>query len=152
MKNLLILLCLIPTSLFCQIKVDKAGDGWDSIVYNALSLIKNTSSTHYKLVTSVVDKVEFWNEDYSSNNVVEGKGVIVISSKDIALKSINNIAAVLIHESCHLKFMLSGPILRGFEEEYQCYATELKFLKMLPYVEPDLLQYTQEQIQFWNIK
>ena len=38
------------------------------------------------------------------------------------------------------------------EEEYQCYATELKFLKMLPYVEPDLLQYTQEQIQFWNIK
>lgn len=152
MKLLFTLLCSLPFSLFCQIKVDKAGNGWDSTVYKALDLISNYSPTHYLLVLSNVSKVEFWNENYSSNNIVDGKGVIVISSHDMQLNSINNIAAVLVHESCHLKFMKYGPTLRGYEEEYQCYATELAFLKMLPFVEPDLIKYTQEQKQFWNIK
>ena len=152
MKNLLILLCFIPNFMFCQIKVDKAGDGWDSTVYQALDLISIYSPTHYVLVKTYVSKVEFWSEDYSSNNIVNGEGVIVISSQDMAFKSINNIAAVLIHESCHLKFMKDGPTLIGHQEEYMCYATELEFLKLLPFVEPDLINYVQEQKQFWNIK
>ena len=152
MKNLVVLLFCIPTLLFCQIQVDKAGNGWDSTVYKALKLISNYSPVHYMLILSNVQKIEFWNEDYSSNNIIEGKGVIVISSQDMKLGSINNVACVLVHESCHLKFLKNGPTLRGYEEEYQCYVTELYFLKRLPFVEPDLIKYVNEQIQLWNIK
>jgi len=152
MKKLFLLLFLLPFSLFSQINVHKAGDGWDSIVYSAINLIKKTSPYHYAILKDVVQEVEFWNENYSSNDVIEGKGVIVISTQDIKLNSINNIAAVLVHESYHLKFLKYGPMLRGYEEEFACYSHELKFLKSLPYVEPDLLAYTQEQVNFWNIK
>lgn len=152
MKKLFFLLLLFPFNLFSQINVNKAGDGWDSIVYSAINLIKKTSPVHYAILTKMVQEVEFWNQDYSSNNIIEGKGVIVISAKDIKLNSVNNIAAVLVHESYHLKFLKYGPTLRGYQEEYACYTYELKFLKMLPHVEPDLLAYTQEQINFWNVK
>ena len=97
------------------------------------------------MVVSQVDEIEFWNEAYSSNAKTSKKGVVVISSKDIALNSINNLAAVIVHESYHL--FLTGVLLSENEEEYQCYSYELKFLKMLSYVEPDLLAFTTEQIK-----
>lgn len=143
---------LLPVNLFSQINVHKAGDGWDSIVYAAIKLIQTHSPYHYVIIKDVVQEIQFWNEDYSSNDIIEGKGVIVISAKDIKLNSLNNVAAALVHESCHLKFLKYGPTLRGYEEEYACYSHELKFLKSLPYVEPGLLDYTQEQVNFWNIK
>lgn len=152
MKKLVLLLCLLPQVLCSQINIHKAGDGWDSTVLTALNLIKKISPTHYNLVINNVQEVEFWNEDYSSNNLINGKGVVVISRKDMELKSINNIAAVLIHESCHIKLFRDKIILRGYEEEYKCYNIELKFLKMLPNVEPDLLNFTKEQVELFNIK
>lgn len=153
MKSLgFLVLLLFPLTLCSQIKVDKAGDGWDSIVYSAINLIKKTSPIHYAVLTETTQNVQFWNEDYSSNNVIEGKGVIVISSQDIKLNSLNNIAAALVHESYHLKFLKYGPDLRGYEEEYQCYLFELKFLKLLPNVEPYLLANVHEQLKLWKIK
>ena len=152
MKYLVLLLCLLPQVLCSQINIHKAGDGWDSIVKQAIILIKNTSPTHYKMLVEHVDIIEFWNEDYSSNNIVDGKGVIVVSSKDIKLNSLNNIAAVLVHETYHLHLMAMPYILSGHEEEYQAYSFELKFLKLLPNVEPDLLAYTKEQVKLWNTK
>lgn len=145
MKMWVLLVFLIPVSLLSQINIHKAGDGWDSIVKSALNLIQKTSPEHYNMVVSQVDEIEFWNEAYSSNAKTSKKGVVVISSKDIALNSINNLAAVIIHESYHL--FLTGMSLPENEEEYQCYSYELKFLKMLPYVEPDLLAFTTEQIK-----
>ena len=152
MKKLFLLLFLLPFNLFSQINVHKAGDGWDSIVYLAIKLIQKTSPMHYAIIKDVVQEVQFWNEDYSSNNLIEGKGVIVISSKDIQLNSLNNIAAALVHESYHLKVLKYGPDMRGGKEEYLCYIHELKFLKMLPDVEPDLLAYTKEQVKLWTIE
>jgi len=147
-----IVLLLFPLTLCSQIKVDKAGDGWDSVVYSAIDLIKKTSPLHYAVLMETTQNVQFWKEDYSSNNLIEGKGVIVISSQDIKLNSLNNIAAALIHESYHLKFLKYGPDLTGYEEEYQCYLYELKFLKLLPQVEPYLLAHVKEQLKLWNIK
>jgi hypothetical protein len=152
MKRLFFLLFLLPFNLFSQINVHKAGDGWDSMVYSAINLIKKTSPYHYAIFRDVVQEVQFWNEDYSSNNLVEGKGIIVISSKDIKLNSINNLAAALVHESYHLKVLKYGPDMAGREEEYLCYVHELKLLKLLPNAEPDLLAYTKEQVKLWNIK
>ena len=147
-----ILILLFPFNLFSQIKVDKTGDGWDSIVHSAIDLIKKHSPLHYTILLETTQKIEFWNEDYSSNDIIKEEGVIVISAKDIKLGSLNSIAAALAHESLHLRFLKSGPTLRGYEEEYMCCSYELKLLKLLPNVEPDLLAYTKEQVQLWNIE
>lgn len=152
MKKLFLLLFLLPFNLFSQINVHKAGDGWDSIVYSAINLIQKTSPMHYAIIKDVVQEVQFWNEDYSSNNLIEGKGVIVISTNDIKLNSLNNIAAALVHESYHLKVLKYGPDMRGGKEEYLCYVHQLKFLKLLFNVELDLLAYTEEQVKLWNIE
>jgi hypothetical protein len=140
-----LLVFLVPVSLLSQINIHKAGDGWDSIVKSALNLIQKTSPEHSNMIVSQIDEIEFWNEAYSSNAKTNKKGVVVISSKDIALNSINNLAAVIVHESYHL--FLTGVLLPENEEEYQCYSYELKFLKMLPYVEPDLMAFTTGQIK-----
>jgi len=151
MKKFVLLLCLLPHVLCSQINVHKAGDGWDSIVKQAILLISKTSPTHYKMLIDHVDVIEFWNENYSSNNIVDGKGVIVVSINDIKLGSLNNIAAVLIHETYHLHMMSLPYIVSGREEEYQAYSFELKFLKLLPNVEPDLLEFTKEQVKLWKL-
>jgi hypothetical protein len=150
MKKLVLLLCLLPQVLCSQINVHKAGNGWDSTVYAALKLIQQVSPIHYLLVLENVQTVEFWNEDYSSNNLINNNGVVVISRKDMELGSLNNIAAILIHESCHIKFLKANFILRGAEEEFRCYSVELKFLEMLPNVEPDLLNHVKEYKNFFN--
>jgi hypothetical protein len=151
MKKFVLLLCLLPHVLCSQINVHKAGDGWDSIVKQAILLISKTSPTHYKMLIDHVDVIEFWNENYSSNNIVDGKGVIVVSINDIKLGSLNNIAAVLIHETYHLHMMSLPYIVSGREEEYQAYSFELKFLKLLPNVEPDLIEFTKEQVKLWKL-
>jgi len=152
MKKFVLLLCLLPQVLCSQINIHKAGDGWDSIVKQAILLIAKTSPTHYKMLVDHVDVIEFWNESYSSNNIVDGKGVIVVSSKDIKLNSLNNIAAVLVHETYHLHLMVMPYILSGREEEYQAYLFELKFLKLLPNIEPDLIEFTKEQVKLWKLQ
>jgi len=142
MKKLLFCLFLLPTFLLSQIYVDKAGDGWDIEVKKALFLISKTSPTHYKNIIDNVKRIEFWNQNYSSN---DGQEVIVIAAKDMKLGSINNIAAVLVHESCHI--ILNGSHLNPSKEETECYIYELVFLKKLQNVESDLISHTEHQLE-----
>jgi hypothetical protein len=143
----LTLLLLLPTNLFSQINVHKAGDGWDDQVKTAILLIQKTSSKYYCTLEDVVQTVEFWNESYSSNNIIEGKGVIVIAANDVKLNSINNLAAVLVHESFHLYCLKNKLVFSANQEECLSYSYELEFLKLLQNVEPDLINYTKQQIE-----
>lgn len=142
MKNLVFCVFFLPTFLFSQIQVDKAGDGWDEEVNKALYLIQQTSETHYGNIVKYVKRIEFWNQNYSSN---DGQEVIVIAAKDMKLGSINNIAAVLVHESCHI--ILNGSHLNPSKEETECYIYELVFLKKLQNVESDLISHTEHQLE-----
>jgi hypothetical protein len=142
MKNVLLLLTLIPNLLSSQPVIDKAGDDWDVEVQKALHLISRTSPTQYQNIVRYVERIEFWNQNYSSN---DGKGVIVVAVKDIKLKSTNNIAAVLVHESCHI--ILNEFKLSKKKEEIECYVYELVFLKKLPNVEPELVEHCIKQIE-----
>jgi hypothetical protein len=101
MKAIFVLIFLTSLPLFGQIKVDKAGDGWDLKVDSALTLIKTTDSAKYALLDSVCSNVSFWLSDFSSCESEEG-GRIYISVRDVKLNSINNLASVLVHESFHL--------------------------------------------------
>lgn len=143
MKVMLFLLCALPAALFSQIKIDKAGDGWDLKVDSALQIIQQYDSAKYNLLTGACNRVEFWNGSYSTN---DGNSVIVVSVGDVKLNSINNLAAVIVHESLHLYFTHADAVLDVREEENRCYRYELDFIERLPDVEPWLWTHTLEQI------
>lgn len=143
MKSLWLILLFLPSILHSQIKIDKAGDGWDLKVDSAISIIKKYDSTKYELLLKVCDTIEFWNGPYSTNN---GLKTIVVSTKDVNLNSLNNLAAVIVHESFHLH---CAKMKFGFlpqKEENTCYKYEFSFLEMLPNVEIWLWRHTLEQI------
>ena len=149
MSNVLIfLLFLFPIYSYGQIKIDKAGDGWDLKIDSALSLIKTVDLQKYELLDSVCQEISFWVSDFSSNELSkEGIGRIYVATGDVKLGSINNLAVVLVHESLHLLFLRKGLDLHPVLEENLCYRYELEFIKKLPNVEPWLELHTLRQIQ-----
>ena len=147
MKSLLLILLTLPSLLFSQIIVDKAGDGWDSKIDSALQLIKKTDIKKYQLLDSVCGKVEFWSSGFSSNEGKYGeKGIILVAVKDVKLNSINNLAVVLVHESLHLHVLQKGYIIIPEQEEVWCYRYELDFIDKLPNPEPWLKQHAITQL------
>ena len=147
MKSLLLILLTLPSLLFSQIIIDKAGDGWDKKVDSALQLIKKTDIEKYQLLDSVCGKVEFWSSGFSSNEGKYGeKGIILVAVKDVKLNSINNLAVVLVHESLHLHVLQKGYIIIPEQEEAWCYRYELDFISKLPNPEPWLKQHAITQL------
>ena len=142
-----IILFLFPSISFSQIKVDKAGDGWDKKIDSALVLIKKTDIEKYQLLDSVCDRVEFWSSGFSSNEGNYGKkGTILVAVKDVQLNSINNLAVVLVHESLHLHVLQKGYIIIPEQEEAWCYRYELDFIDKLKNPEPWLKQHAIRQL------
>jgi hypothetical protein len=142
-----IILFLFPSISFSQIKVDKAGDGWDKKIDSALVLIKKTDIEKYQLLDSVCDRVEFWASGFSSNEGSYGnKGTILVAVKDVQLNSINNLAVVLVHESLHLHVLQKGYVIIPEQEEAWCYRYELDFINKLPNPEPWLKQHAITQL------
>lgn len=145
----LILTCLlfITNLSFGQIKVDKAGDGWDRKIDSALQLIKEVDKEKYQLLDSVCERVEFWSSGFSSNQGGYGsKGTILVAIKDVQLNSINNLAVVLVHESLHLHVLQKGYIIIPSQEEAWCYRYELTFIDKLKNPEPWLKQHAITQL------
>lgn len=147
MKAIFVLIFLTSLPLFGQIKVDKAGDGWDLKVDSALTLIKTTDSAKYALLDSVCSNVSFWLSDFSSCDLEGEEGRIYISVRDVKLNSINNLASVLVHESFHLYIWKRKFILSPKEEENYCYRYELELVNKLPNLEPWLKSHVIEQIE-----
>ena len=124
MRLVCLFLIIYPLSLFSQIKIDKAGDGWDLKIDSALQLIKKTDIVKYNLIDSVCTSISFWVSEFSSCELTDSTGVIYVSTKDVKLNSINNLAAVLVHESFHLYLRKRGTVLTTNQEEYFCYYYE----------------------------
>ena len=136
----LIIACL-PLVASSQIKIDKAGDDWDLKIDSAINLIKQTDTNYYNVLVEYCQHVEIWNGPFSTNYLDKENGTIIVSVNDIKLNSINNLAAVLVHESCHLIFLKGGVILDKSEEERACYQYEYLFLIQVSNVEPWLLEH-----------
>lgn len=127
-----------------RIHIAKAGDGWDLLIDSALTLIKNTDSVKYSFILHVCTTVDFWAGEFSSN---DGESSILVSVKDVKLNSVNNLAAILLHESMHLYYAQNNIQVSVNEEERACYVYEFEFLSKLQKLEPWLLQHTLKQIQ-----
>jgi hypothetical protein len=147
MKQLLLCLSLfLSVNLFGQIKVDDVGDGWKQTVEQAINLIKQYDTTRYNLLLEVCTHISYSTALFSTT---ESENTILISQKDIQSKNINNIAAVLVHESLHLYFQRKGYRMTEHQEEFRCYVYEMQFLLLLPNIEPWLLEHAQNQIEFY---
>ena len=144
--RLFLLLLLIPFTSLGQIRIDKAGDGWDLKIDSALTVIKQTDPQKFQLLDSVCQEVSFWISDFSSNELVENKGRIYVSVKDVKL-GINNLACVLVHESLHLYFLRKRVQMTPAEEENYCYRYELEFIQKLKNPEPWLKENALKHIQ-----
>jgi hypothetical protein len=142
MRILLFILTLLPVVAQGQITIDKAGDGWDLKVDSAIILIKQTDTNYYKLLVEYCQRVEFWNGPFSTNEWKNNSGTILVSVKDVKLNSLNNLAAVLVHESCHLVFRKGEYITSEENEERECYLYEMGFILQLPNLESWLFEHT----------
>ena len=144
--RLFLFLLLIPYISSGQIRIDKAGDGWDLKIDSALTVIKQTDLQKFQLLDSVCQEVSFWISNFSSNELVGKTGRIYVSTKDVKL-GINNLACVLIHESLHLYFLRKGVKMTPAEEENYCYRYELEFIEKLINPEPWLKENALKHIQ-----
>jgi hypothetical protein len=147
MQRLLVSL-LIFLTISCKAQtIAKAGDGWDLKIDSAIQLIKRVDPEKYLVFKDVCQRIDFWKSSFSSNGVVEGDYTILIADADIKLNSINNLAAVLIHESLHLMFIMEDANMTEKEEEFKCYVYEISFIQKLPTPEPWLTANAYEKLQ-----
>jgi hypothetical protein len=130
-----------------QVKIDDVGDGWKLRVDSAVALIRNTDSDKYKVLIEVCDHISYWNGGFST---IEDSSTILITQKDMLYGSINNIAAILIHESKHLFFLKNKLKLPPHEEELRCYKYELNFLNKVPNVESWLISNAKDKIRLYS--
>lgn len=148
MKHILLLVLFLTSfNLYSQIKIDDIGDNWKSKVDSALIVIKTYDPKKYDSLISNCKHITFWNGDFST---LEDKTTIMISQKDMRLNSINNIAAVIVHESFHMfrwRQCKEGDVVK---EEILAYEYELSFLYKVPNVEQSLINHAKEMIEFYK--
>ena len=128
----IILFCFFTFNLFSQILVDDVGDGWKSQVDSALMLIKKTSPEHWNEVSEYCNHITFWIGDFSTTT---DTATVMISTKDMRIGSVNNLACIIVHEVHHLYILKTGRVLKPEEEELICYLWENEFLKKVPEAE-----------------
>jgi hypothetical protein len=146
-KILLALMLMLSVSAKSQIVIDQAGDDWQSLADSALRLIKTNSPYYYNNVVQSCDTISFFNANFSSNcGAKDTKGTIFISANDVRL-GIQNIAAVIVHESIHLRITQQGIHMWYRNEERLCYTYELNFLHKLEKPEKWLIEHAETQIE-----
>jgi hypothetical protein len=147
---LTILLLLFSFNLNAQIKVPDAGDGWKQKVDSAIQLIKDTDTSAYRILIENCKQVEYIIGTFSTT---VPPNTIVITVNDLKMNSINNIACILVHESCHLYvYNHCIEIEDPNREEYLCYMKEYDFICKLPYVEDWLFQNVINKLLYYKSK
>lgn len=144
-KNALISILLIFTlPIYSQIKIDDVGDGWKGKVESALDLIEKTDQRAYNDVIKYCNHISFWTGNHSTTQYPNS---IIISTKDIRINSINNLACLIVHESQHLKVNAKSIVLTEDEEELYCYRYEYEFAKKIIDIEDWLIQHIINNIK-----
>ena len=136
-----------PLILSAQIKIDDVGDGWKNKVEQAIEIVKQYDSEKHTLLTENCNHISYSLLPFSTT---ESGNTILISQKEILKGNVNDIAAILVHESLHLYFLKNNIILPENEEEILCYTYELELLFKIPDVEPWLIDHAKKQIEFYT--
>ena len=144
-KRLLVLLIILSsTNLFGQIKIAPVEFLWVKRVDSALNIIKTYDKSVYDTLTKYCTNIGFWNGKFST---IEGTGEIVITKNDVTNGPINNLAAVIVHESKHLQYVNNNITVTIHVEEVDCFTYEKKFLLKIPNVELWLIENAEKEIK-----
>ena len=149
MQYLLCLISLIPFLAFSQIRIDDIGDGWKGKVEQALTVIQQTDCEKYDMVMATCKHISYSTASFATT---ESGTTILIPQREILVGNINDIAAILVHESLHLYMLQNKLIMPEADEEVLCYAYELEFLLQIPGVETWLLDHARKQIAYFSSK
>jgi len=148
MKKILIFVVTIFTiNLYSQIKIDDVGENWGNQVTLSLEVIKKYDKEKYDEIINVCKRITFHTGNHST---VEEPETIVISQLEMINFNVNNVAAVIIHESKHLFFRKNKITQPQNKEEKLCYEYELDFLKKIPSVESWLIRHVQNMVLFYS--
>lgn len=147
MRIIILLMLFFTTQSFSQIVIDDVGEGWKKNVEKSLEVIKKVDSPKYDIVIKQCKRIGFWNNKFSTT---EGNDVILISKQDIQSGNINNLSAIIIHESKHLYYRNNNIFLDERDEEILCYQYELEFLKKIPLVENWLIKHCENMINYYR--
>jgi len=147
MKQLLLCLSLLPFISFTQIKVDDIGDEWKQKVEQAIEVIKQYDTEKYTLLIENCNHISFSLSPFATT---ENGNIILVPQKEAMVGNINDIAAILIHESLHLYILKNKLIMPEDYEEVVCYTYELEFLYRIPNIEPWLINHATKQIEFYS--
>jgi hypothetical protein len=127
-RFILIILTLFTSNIvYSQIILPVTASQYTKTIDSAITLIKKTDTNAYNRLDLMVDTIDMWLGMFSSCDY----GFIFISREDILL-GVQNVAAVLIHESQHIWIWESGIELEKPDEEVMCYKYELEFLNKIP--------------------
>jgi hypothetical protein len=149
MKLLVKCLSLIPFLTFGQIRIDDVGDGWKSKVEQALQVVQQTDCEKYEMIMSTCTHISYSTANFATT---ESGNTILIPRREIMAGNINDIAAILVHESLHLYILQTKMMMPEADEELLCYAYELEFLLQIPGVEQWLLDHARKQIAYFSSK
>jgi hypothetical protein len=108
---------------------------------SAITLVQTTDIEVYNRLDSVCDGVDLWLGSFSSCS----DKTIYISREDVLL-GVQNVAAVLVHESQHLWIWNKGIEVDKPIEEIMCYKYELAFLNKIPNCETYLKKHAVKSI------
>ena len=147
MRFIILLMLLFSIQSFSQIVIDDVGEGWKKNVEKSLEVIQKVDSSKYDIVLKHCKRIGFWNNKFSTT---EGNDVILISKQDIQSGNINNLSAIIIHESKHLYYRNNNIFLDERDEEILCYQYELDFLKKIPLVENWLIKHCENMIKYYR--
>ena len=147
MRFIILLMLFFTTQSFSQIIIDDVGEGWKKNVEKSLEVIQKVDSSKYDVVIKQCKRIGFWNNKFSTT---EGNDVILISKQDIQSGNINNLSAIIIHESKHLYYRNNNIFLDERNEEILCYQYELDFLKKIPLVENWLIKHCENMINYYR--
>ena len=144
-KRLLVLLIILSsTNLFGQIKTAPVEFLWVNRVDSALNIIKTYDKSVYDTLTKYCTNIGFWNGKFST---IEGTGEIVITKNDVTKGPINNLTAVIVHESKHLQYVNNNITVTINVEEIDCFTYEKIFLLKIPNVELWLIENAEKEIK-----
>jgi hypothetical protein len=149
MKLLIKCLSLIPFLTFGQIRIDDIGDGWKNKVEQALQVVQQTDCEKYEMIMSTCTHISYSTANFATT---ESGNTILIPRREIMAGNINDIAAILVHESLHLYILQTKMMMPEADEELLCYAYELEFLLQIPGVEQWLLDHARKQIAYFSSK
>jgi hypothetical protein len=143
------LISCIPFLTFGQPRIDDVGDGWKDKVEQALQVVQQTDCEKYEMIVSTCTHISYSTANFATT---ESGNTILIPRREIMAGNINDIAAILVHESLHLYILQTKMTMPEADEELLCYAYELEFLLQIPGVEQWLLDHARKQIAYFSSK